>query len=437
MNENTKKSLVDVIRSSHKGEYILKLTEYFGGSVDDLVEFRQEWPLHEGNNARYHLEAFMANEGYKLQLFTYDNHENFTPCRFSDIEYAPDKYKSCPEEGNFLLQHKEHPERKMLLVTCASKYDRLYYLSLFCSVKVVDEAKNLIRRFREYIDKNNIYKRQKIQGSLDFIKQDRPYSWDDLVLDPKTLQTLQQNLLTVLTKREIYASLGISSKRGIILSGPPGTGKTMCGKVLCSTMPDWSFIWVSPGDLSRVENIKAYCDLAKTIAPTILFLEDLDLHFQSRDSNAESSLLGELMNQLDGINDVSNIVVIGTTNKPGQLEEALAKRPGRFDKIIKFGNPTREVREQLFQKFGAGKLGDIDWDKLAVEAKDLSGAQVKEVITQAILKILDKYTSGEPPKIQLSTDDLIESIRAGKGKDFTPSSLGFNTGRHSLDFGDD
>lgn len=429
MKDLTKVDLVDVLRKGSETEYCLKLKEHFG-EIDTLVEIQQEWPIFEGNNARYHLEAFMEAQGYSLKLFSHVEQGSLYPCRFSDIEYAPNKYKTCIEDGSFFITN---DKLSFLLTSRTSRYERTYDIAITTSKEHVAQAEQLIRDFRQYILDNNIYKKQKVHGDLSFIKQDRQYSWDDLVLDPKTFKSLSHNLLTVLHKRELYNSLGVSSKRGVILSGEPGTGKTMTGKILCSTLTDWSFIWVSPGDLSRVENLKAYCQLAKAIAPTVLFLEDLDLHFQSRDSNSQNSLLGELMNQLDGIDDVSNIVVIGTTNRPGDLENALAKRPGRFDKIIKFEKPESNVVQLMFERFGGTRLGAVNWEPVLREAKGFTGAQIKEVLSQAVLVVLDNPSYKEGTEIKFSTEDLVTAVKLCKGKDFSPSAVGFSACDSSLD----
>lgn len=426
MNEQTQKGLIDVLRRGNDSEYALKLKQHFG-ELDTLVEVQHEWPIFEGNNARYHLEDFMRSQGYKLELFSHVESGTLYPSRFSDVEFAPNKYKSCIEDGSFFIVHEDHPEHSFLLTSRSSKYERTYDIGMIAAKQHIAVAEQLVRDFREYILKHNIYKLQRVHGDLSFIKQEKLYSWDDLILDQKTARLLKHNLLTVLHKRELYNSLGITSKRGVILSGEPGTGKTMVGKILCSTLHDWSFIWVSPGDLSRLENLKAYCQLAKAIAPTVLFLEDLDLHFQSRDANAQNSLLGELMNQLDGIDDVSNIVVIGTTNRPGDLEGALAKRPGRFDKIIPFARPEPAVIKVMFEKFGGDRLQNIDWEPVLREAKGFTGAQIKEVISQAVLKVLDTCSLEEVPEIRLSSDDLVYAAKLCKNKDFSPSTVGFNT----------
>jgi AAA+ superfamily predicted ATPase len=426
MNDAIKQKLTEALREGRRSPYHLKIEKYFK-SLDNLIYIFQEWPIHEGHNARYHLQAFMAENDYKLELFSYVDEGSLIYSRFSDVEYAPNKYKSCIEDGTFFVTRKDNSKVTFMLHSRLSRYDRSYDIGIVCQDNNVTEVEKLLRQFKQYILDHNIYKGQKFHGDLSFIKQDKKYTWDDLIVEPKTLELLQQNLLTVLTKRDLYNKFGISAKRGIILSGPPGTGKTMIGKILCSTMPEWSFIWVSPGDLGRIETLKTYCHLAKMIAPTILFLEDLDLHFQSRDANPQNSMLGELMNQLDGIDDLANIVVIGTTNKIGDLEDALAKRPGRFDKIIKIDVPERSIIQKMYCQFGKDKISSkVDWEKVLNASEGLTGAQIKEVLAQTILKLIDSPSFDSSKPIQLGTKELLQGVKLSKQKDFSPKTMGFS-----------
>lgn len=419
MQPETKQDLVDVIRLSKINDYHLALKEEFG-SLDNLIKLSQTWPRYEGINARYYLDVFPELEGFSSQLLSYMEDDVLYPSRFSDIEYAPKKMKNCLERGNLLLKSKTDPTLKFLLETSDDKYDGTYEISITTPLEKREIAEQFLRKFREYVLSHNIFKGHKIAGNLGFIELDHKYSWDDLLVDDLTMKALKRNLVTVLENRQRYADFGVTSKRGLILSGEPGSGKTTVGKILCHTMPEWSFLWVGPGDLGRISDLKKFCEVAKAIAPTILFLEDLDMHFQSRDTNAFNSMLGELMNQLDGIEDVSDIVIVGTTNRPGELEAALAKRPGRFDQVIKFEKPDASVRRRMLERFSQGKLKpDVDWEKVLLNTDGLTGAQLKEVLNQGFLRILDQADFKPKEPILLGTMDLLEGAKICRGKDFS------------------
>lgn len=422
----TKQTLIDIIRSGQTSQWILKLGKYFT-SLDSLVEVNRDWPKFEGLNARYHLDTFFSKvKGYEVSLFNYIDEDARRPSYYSDVEYSPKKFKSCLESGTLVL-HQGEGKPVFLLTIRDDRYERTTELALVTDLAWKEAGEDLLREFRDYIRDNSIFKRQKFGGNLQFLEVGK-HSWDDLLLDEGTLKLLQRNLLTVLDNRELYKKFGASSKRGIILSGPPGTGKTMLGKILCNTMNEWTFIWLSPGDLSRTSDLKLFCQLARDTAPSIIFLEDLDLHFQSRDSAAFNTMLGELMNQLDGIEDLDNVIVIGTSNRPEELEKALAKRPGRFDKIIELGTPSEKVREQMLRKFSKGQLSDdVDWKSVIKATEKFTGAQMKEVVNQAVLTQIDKGLVADKESLSLSTEDLLSAVNACKDKDFAPIKMGFDT----------
>lgn len=426
MKSDTKKQLVEVIKEGKISDLEKKVFEFFG-SIDNLIEFDETWPRHEGLTSRYCLEEFLKSRNLELSIFSYVEEGYLRPSRFSDVEYAPGKYRSCLERGSFFVWSKDK-KIKLLVQADESRYEDRFIFSVICAQSDTEYATTFVREFRQYCVDHNIFKKQKLRADLAFIKQEKSYSWDDLVLDKDTSNAIKTNLLTILNKNVLYSKFGVSHKRGIIFSGEPGTGKTLVGKILCSTLTDWSFIWVSPGDLGRVEKLKAYVGLAKAIAPTILFLEDLDMHFQNREVNGYNSMLGELMNQLDGIEDVNNVIVVGTTNRPGELEKALAKRPGRFDKVIEFKKPEGQLQRKMFEVFGKDRLSDdIDWVKILSHTKNFTGAQIKEALNMAVLTALEK-ASDSIQDIKLSTDQLLDGVKSAAGKDFSvPSQVGFTS----------
>lgn len=126
-----KVKLVESLREGKKSDYLCKLEKYFD-NLDHVVHTQQEWPLHEGHNARFHLQNFMDLKGFKLELFSYVDEGVLVPSRFSDVEYAPDKYKSCIEDGTFFVTKKDDEKVTFLLSSRLSRYDRTYDIGLTC-----------------------------------------------------------------------------------------------------------------------------------------------------------------------------------------------------------------------------------------------------------------------------------------------------------------
>lgn len=207
--------------------------------------------------------------------------------------------------------------------------------------------------------------------------------------------------------------LGVRAHSGLILSGPPGTGKTSLGRELMSRA-GCSFLWVTPGDLRSAQAVEETFALARWLAPTIIFLEDLDLVAESRDRVHQSSLLGELMNELDGLGEDVPVLTIATTNRLAVVEEALRNRPGRFDQVIEIGPPDDELRAALLSNRLRGcRIDPRDLAWLSAQLKGATGAEVEEMVNRSItLALLDAVDAEERPEVQRS--HLTQALGIGR-----------------------
>ena len=180
------------------------------------------------------------------------------------------------------------------------------------------------------MEKNIIFlKGKKIDPNCNFVKFNRKFTWDDLILAEKTKIEIQMNLKNLIEYSEIYKSNGLSVRRGLILSGPPGVGKTVLAKILCNQI-DWTFLWCTSKNLENAKRVSQIVNLARDLSPTVLFLEDIDLFGGSRESNHNPMMLGEILNCLDGLEENTDIIVIGSTNNKDVLEAALVSSSRSF-----------------------------------------------------------------------------------------------------------
>ena len=133
---------------------------------------------------------------------------------------------------------------------------------------------------------------------------------------------------------------GLTIKRGLLLSGPPGDGKSTAIECFVNDIAGEATILV----VEAVEHIRAVYHLAQTLAPAVVILEDLDLMTKSRQNPyayaaGKDDVTGELLQVLSGGSAYADIITIATTNHPEAIDEALAKRAGRFDAHIRMGHP--------------------------------------------------------------------------------------------------
>ena len=194
---------------------------------------------------------------------------------------------------------------------------------------------------------------------------------------------------------EIFEEIGIDPPKGILLYGPPGTGKTLLAKSVANeTKATFIKIVASEfvnkylGEGSRI--VRDVFDLAKEKSPAIIFIDEIDAIGTKRVGSSEGAdrevqrTLMQLLAELDGFESRGDIGIVGATNRPDILDEALL-RPGRFDRTIEVPNPVKESREKILKIHTSRmKLAEnINFDEISEITEGLSGADLKAVCTEA------------------------------------------------------
>jgi len=185
-------------------------------------------------------------------------------------------------------------------------------------------------------------------------------------------------------KSELYKSYKLMHKRGILLYGDPGCGKSgILQLCMMHIIKDLSGVVIN---IKNEDSIKAYVEMVPKLRqiepdrPLVVIIEDIDS--VAGDSNYSTSVL---LNILDGIKQIENVVYIATTNYPEKLEERITNRPSRFDRRYYVAPPSREVRKAyLLNKIGENKI-DIDIEKWLDDTEDLSMSHLKELFISVVL----------------------------------------------------
>lgn len=202
--------------------------------------------------------------------------------------------------------------------------------------------------------------------------------WEDVLLPPGMQDDLSQTVEEFFASGDLYRRHGLAHRRGILLAGPPGNGKTSVLKAIAHAVPHPTVVAVLDDPNSGLYNCRHAFERASELAPAVLCFEDLDTLVD------DGPLLSQFLNLLDGMERLDGVLVIATTNRPDRIDPAISKRPSRFDRVFLVPEPDEELRGRyLTHQLGEDAPGDLAW--LASETEGYSVAFLKELLLQARL----------------------------------------------------
>ena len=225
---------------------------------------------------------------------------------------------------------------------------------------------------------------------------DKPdVTYDDVGGLKQQMLELREAVEDPLLRPELYKKVGIEPPKGVLLVGPPGTGKTLMAKAVANATQA-TFIRLVGSELVQkyigegARLVRELFQLAKDKAPSIIFIDELDsvgarrLDVATSGDREVQRTLMQLLSELDGFTPTSDVKIIGATNRPDILDDALL-RPGRFDRIIDVGLPDADGRKQIFDIHLAHMNvdGEVSSKKLADITEGVSGAEIKSICTEA------------------------------------------------------
>jgi cell division protease FtsH len=259
-------------------------------------------------------------------------------------------------------------------------------------------ARAAVTRIRELAIEHSVYRGQVVSfeespfamrgGVLVF--HPRPHvERRDLVLPEGVLDGIEQQIHGVARHRRVLQAHGLHLKRGVLLYGAPGVGKTHTVRYLMSLLPQSTVIVIS-GDTLRF--LSAACSLARALQPVLLVVEDVDLIAQERDraGGRPMPLLFQLLNEMDGVGEDVDVAFVLTTNRADALEPALASRPGRVDHAAELPLPDADGRRRLLEIYrGSLELDSVDLDAVVRRTEGMTASFLKELLRKAALVAAD------------------------------------------------
>ncbi len=225
-----------------------------------------------------------------------------------------------------------------------------------------------------------------------------------------------------MTHKDRFDAIGIRPPKGLLMHGPPGTGKTMMARA-CAAQTKATFLKLAGPQLVQMfigdgaKMVRDAFELAREKAPAIIFIDELDAVGTKRGSGENETrevhrTMLELLNQLDGFTQDDRIKVIAATNRPDILDPALL-RSGRLDRKIELPLPNEEARARIMQihsrKMNVNK-DDVNFEELARSTQEFNGAQLKAVCVEAGMVALRRDGA------QLRHEDFVEGISQVQSK---------------------
>ena len=240
------------------------------------------------------------------------------------------------------------------------------------------------------LNEKKLYKGAKIEysGTMTFLEL-AEQSWDDISVPEDTKHAIFAHTTRFLEWAPRLEPHGVSPRRGLLLTGKPGTGKTLVCKVLMNTSPGVTCIVAHTAYMMHPLYIDELYKVAADLSPTIVFLEDIDLIGQGRlrSGYGMADALSRLLFALDGVRDCRNVVTIATTNWLEILDEALKDRPSRFDRVITIDPPDAEQRRNYLNYLARRiPLPTAVVEHLVQSTAGMTPAQIQEVVHCAAIE---------------------------------------------------
>ena len=368
-------------RADERPTFARIIEAHLGASTRGLPLVEERWPAYEHVNVQAALDVWLADDARSCETIGMTNYRHRGPFGLSDLLGPDNDMHHGPRPGNLstvslpsgpagktteclraavflvtqgedrvaLLYRGSDPESDMMGVTVEAVATRPGF------------AAEVTESLRALALEHNVYRGHVVsfggsmfgeRGSL-LRFHDRPrMDASALILPANTFEDVRRQVVGVARNRDRLRASGQHLKRGLLLYGPPGVGKTHTVRYLLGELADTTIVELTGDTLGA---IKQACSIARALQPAMIVVEDVDLIAEQRDHyGGDTPLLFTLLNEMDGLDEDADVVFLLTTNRADLLEPALASRPGRVDQAVHIDLPDRESRQRLVELYRAG-----------------------------------------------------------------------------------
>jgi ATPase family associated with various cellular activities (AAA) len=402
------------------------LEQHFEGvPVDRLVTAGRSFPVTTRVDLQLALEGVFRDRypATPIGIHTEYSHETLSiahlfgqphnpvlvgPLQHDEVDVGEEIAARCIRRGLWLTREGSTPFA--VIISPAERYGQSQGVHLEIAVPVGEAGAALSRAFLDDLEalvrKTGSYRGKVLSleavsdysGTAGTVKVHRlaAVTREEVILPETTLALLERNVHGFIRQRGRLQALGLAVKKGLLFYGPPGTGKTHTIHYLASQLPDHTTLLITSEQVGLLDE---YFQLARFLQPAMVVLEDVDLIARSRESMrgvCDESLLNKLLNEMDGLREDAQLLFVLTTNRPDQLEAALASRPGRIDQAIEFPLPDAESRRRLVRLYARGlPLSGPMVDTIADRTEGASAAFIKELMRRSAQYLLEAGADGD------------------------------------------
>jgi hypothetical protein len=431
------------------GGLLRRLRTLFGVAPKTLPVVTRQFPMSDLPNLQRALDRLADESGVTRTVVGYDGYTlrqigqglstwsavqpKEGALRYMDVDIDVDEQMQCMENGLHLFQTADGPFAIFVAATHAASSGSISVEVMAPSPQAAAKA---ISRVREDAAKLSVYRGKVVSfeerhvddgpGFVNVRFHELPaVSDDEIILPPETLSLVKRNSVHFFEHADVLRRSGRSLKRGLLLHGVPGTGKTLTAKWLSTNLKEVTVILLSGEQLWHV---KECCQLARALAPSLVIMEDVDLIAEERQTVSHHTALHQLLNEMDGLDSDAEVIFLLTTNRPEVIEPALANRPGRIDQAIHFPLPDAECRQRLFALYGKGlNLSNVNVERFVKRTDGASPAFIKELIRKAALIAAETGCNGDDclSLADAHFDEALRELTIGGGE-LSRQLLGFH-----------
>lgn len=379
----------------------------------------------------YLVEEYLECSDYKQSVTTFHEHESpirrycafeilqeqfdiVDECWLRDANYGMDSKVIPALYDNLALKKNANSEDRVRIPKrahffCKSKKNKSLWVISFHTWEDADtdlmiftsepheEVKALVDDIENYFCEKGPLKGACFNPQWEWVEPDYA-DWNDVILGEEIRDSIDLNIVTFLDNLDLYAEHGLSTSRGVLLSGLPGTGKTLTMEVLLNEFKDHTRIYAPAETLTHPHAINETYSLARKLSPTLVIIEDIDTLGRAEDHHDRSVYVSQLLSSLNSAESNESVITIASTNYPQALDIALRDRPGRFDSRINFPLPDKKNRELILKKYSTSfKTKGLNLGSWAKKTEGFTGAWLRELITVAFSLAVRKQKSNKSP----------------------------------------